>query len=599
MPDGLDAIEDVLEGKTPATVVPLERTVEKRAYLFLSDPRTGQSQSLQLTGDGEQDTILQAMWAAALEMESGEPARIGLAGKSEQIPLTSSAQLLFVDQSKVILPPYDPGLLVSIYYDDPDYRAAVDDRVAAVAGLGYKINPRPDLEGKPDAGQKSRLLKLLEEPDADGQSACDILQMAYRDWLTQGAGYLEVDLTRKALLRGFMYAPSLATRPAVDGKSYYQVVGNETKVFRSLTAALAERPYAVMRPDGLVHRFVTPGERERFVQGEERFGLADAPSTKAERQRATVVTHCIMPIHRQAPTNRYYEVPPIVNGFRDYQGATYARKYNVNFFDNSTVPPLIVICKGENLGPDQTLALKTAITQNRGKDAFHKTCYLELPQGAEIEIMPLRKEMVNDAGFLDYLETCSTSIHKVMRTPRTLHEVMKGVGGDAIKAANRQFVDLVAAVDQATINHRMNRLFRKFLGITDWVFGLGVLNLEDALTQAQIDDIYLRRAVDSVNDVLGQQGRPPKKGGDHPTLTVPGIGVLILEAADELSRRVLAGESARDVLMPRGAKTPGKGSPVIEPSKSKPELDGELEAAGSEVGLAEPGWLPILKPENE
>jgi hypothetical protein len=239
---------------------------------------------------------------------------------------------------------------------------------------------------------------------------------------------------------------------------------------------------------------------------------------------------------------------------------------NLNFWDNNTIPPLLVIASGERMPRNMADNIRQALTRNRGRDAFAKAALVELPEGTTLELKPLTEFIQQEGAFRQTLNDGSTALHKAFRTPRTLTEVVDKVSAGDSKEIHRWYIESVIRPDQLEIEHRINWLARNYLGITDWQFRLQSMTLDDARTLAEIDQIYLRGAVYCPNDVLTRQGMPGKPGGEYAAKTVPGVGVLLLEAVKTISDRVQAGERVRDQLVPRGAQTPPNASPLIRPA---------------------------------
>jgi len=552
-------------GMEPEELIPITGEIQYddtkgRAYLF-----TGSG----IAGEG---------FADVSELDfTGETTGFAMT-HSDQTKISRANRNIFERAADIINPAYNVEYLINIYYDDADYRAAVDTRSTATSGLGWRIEPLPWVES-PDEAQKERLRQILSYPSNE-MSTAEILVAINRDMLAAGFGCMEVERNPKASieqsLNGYTYAPAYVTRQAKDEDLYYQIAGKTVTVFRKLGGKYENSPNAIVGvtrktlPEemGQALAFMTPKQTVQWNRRDPdlKLNLVDIRTEDYLVQEKTrvVSTNEILKFHRMAANDSYYGVPEIISAFRDYLAARYIREMNNNFFDNNTIPPLLVTCIGENLGPDDVRNIKSAIMKNRGKQAFHKAVYLELPMGAELKIEPLTQFIEKEGTHLQTLEVASEMIHRALRVPRTLTGVIEGVSGEAIEAAGRRFADTVAKPDQDLIEYRMNWMFNRYLGITDYRFQLVQLNLTSEREQAEIDDLYLRRAVIAPNDVRRRKEMPPLKGGESPTLTVPGVGVLVLEAVEELSKRVLHGDRLRDILLPRGTKTPAKGDAKIE-----------------------------------
>jgi len=568
---------------------------EFRALIFTGDT------AVDLNGDPD---------AVAAALSGGDPSkdqdalRAGMTLATEQQPLDRSKQGMFAREAGVMQPEFDPGKLFNIYHDDPDFRACVDARAAAVAGLGMEIRQKARKK-EPDEAQRDKLAELLENISGDEPLALQI-QCAHRDETVCGIGYWEVVRDYKAAqdesLRAINYARSIVTRAGrppkgkVESDTYYQLHADRSAIFRRLGKHDKE-PYALCRKlakPSLVKNenddwsvaigWATADQYKDAKQAKaegRRVGLATATeslevnvTSDAELRATTEMTHLSI----LADNDSYYGLPPIINAVRDWAAARYVRLMNLNYFDNNTIPPMLVIVKGERLPTDTVNNIRTAITRNRGRDAFHKAVYIELPEGCELELRELSQLLQQDAGFMQYLDLLSKTIHRAMRTPLSMTALVEEANQGVVDNATRWYVDTVVRPDQARNEHKLNWIFRRYYGITDWEVRLGLLSLSDEKTKAEIDEIYLRGATYAPNDILRRLGMPEKDGGQFATKTVPGVGVILLEAIEEISRRVIAGESVRDVLAPRGAKTPSSEAPLIQPAGD--DDDGEEGLAG-------------------
>lgn len=176
-----------------------------------------------------------------------------------------------------------------------------------------------------------------------------------------------------------------------------------------------------------------------------------------------------------------YGIPRWIGAALAVEGGRMAEEVNHSYFDNKTVPPLIITVAGGHLTEDTVTELKATLENEiAGKGNFHKILVLEAePIGADgpenagrmrIDVKPLTTAQQSDALFLKYDERNADKVGNAFRLPRLLRgdvrDFNKGTALASLLFAEKQ----VFQPERDDFDFTMDRKILADMGIRFWRF---------------------------------------------------------------------------------------------------------------------------------
>lgn len=548
-------------------------------------------------------TRVTEVWTDAPEGAVGRA--VSLSARSEQSPVDAGLKQSVYGDATIVVPYYAPEKLYGIYNTDPDVQAAVDDLCDAVVGNGVTIKPvdaanpfgeskAEDVEGHPegDAEQRKRLRDFIEAPNENPTEDFTMLSWEIlRDCLVTGAGYSEFARdVASGFIRYMWYASAVDTRVGENMDVFYQLRGRKYKPFRRLGApevAIVQQLKASKDGEDLTVdivldlrdkieptelRIPRPDEYLEAWSGKPlSFIETDEDKVKKETEKPTARSlHEMVQIKFRDPENSYYGRPRFLGAVADHLLVQKTTDWNIDFFDNNTIPPIAVIVKGAELQDDALQYVVQNLARHAGRENAHKTLVIEVEEGTDVEFEKLNSERLDEGSFIKLRDQSGDRIFAVLRVPVSRCYPAKATSAQSLQEANRIFLSGVVAPLQRWLAAIFNRLFREHMGITDWVIGFNTMEAEDLASRATIWTQLLTKGVLSINEVRRELGIRSIPGGDENYVTIPGTGTVVISLLPEFARRALEGKSRSDIQPSGGAQTPQKGPmPMLKPSRGQ------------------------------
>lgn len=401
----------------------------------------------------------------------------------------SEAEIDAYNLFQVVLPKYNLDYLARIYEMSAPHYAAVNAKVANIAGLGYDFiethQTRRDLAAIDDQDKLRRLKKRLaaaKEDLYDWLDDCndeddfsETLRKVWTDYEVMGNGYIEVGRTLAGEIGyiGHIPASSIRIRKFRDG--FVQMVGNKAKFFRN-------------------------------------FGDTETGDPIGNDPRPNEIIH----IKKYSPTNQFYGVPDIVSATQAVVGNEFASRFNLDYFENKAVPRYVIVVKGATFSQasEQNL-LEFFETGLKGRN--HRTIYIPLPadddtRKTSFEMKPVEAG-TQDSSFVNYRRGNLSDILMAHRVPITKVSLAENVSLAASRDADKNFKEQVTRPEQKVLEKKLN----KIVGVMTDVFRikLNELSLTDEDTQSKIDERLMRLGERTVNEVRARKGDEPLPWGDE------------------------------------------------------------------------------------
>lgn len=490
-----------------------------------------------------------------------------------------------VREGVTIPPPIPLDYYVSLYRNDPTQKACVNAKVACVTSQGYKIRPRREMalvdnstttsvdagDAEPSVDEKKRLLQLLDS----GLPDYPFLQILHELWLdveVTGNGYLEFSRNGEGVIDGIYPVKSVTMQVLADNQGYMQSRAGKHRFFARYNP---EAPNAVVvsgvkeahsgqkgKPCQVIP---VPREWGRFSDYERTMGKAivrDISGIKEEGDQGLKNVNEVMMFRKPSPLDTPYGEPDVLSAAYDILGSESTALFNLNYFENATIPRLVIIVEGGQMSEQVEEQIRNWVSEQSSPDVLNQVLLVENPDpNTKIRIEPLGVSQLSDAGFLEYREHCDAHIMAANRTPPSILGMSVGESRAASVEANLRFIATVVRPDQRLIESRFNYIFENELGVTDWVLELSSPELVTPLERARFYDVLISRGIVTVNDVRRFFGLHPVDGGDEPFIQVVGQGAVPIKFIDRIVEANM-NTSGNPNIATSGMQTPSDDAPI-------------------------------------
>lgn len=412
----------------------------------------------------------------------------------------------------VASPKYNLDYLSQLYDVSSFHAAAIDAKIDNTVGLGYSFEYSRTAEKlREKATKKSDLAKRKTEVQLeDTREALDkfvenlnvedeieqTLQKFLKDRFTMGNGYLEIGRNSEGVISylGHLPAKTIRIRNRRDG--FVQWVDGRAIFFRN-------------------------------------FGDRKTPDpVNGDPQPNEIIHYRIY-----SPTDNFYGVPEVVAVSHAIAGMEFAQRYNIDYFENKTVPRYIIKTKGFYMDPQQQADMMKFF-ETTMKGTSHRTVLIPMPGGADkdVEFQPVESDK-QDSSFDSYMKLNIQYILARHRVPQARIGLSSAASSSAeSKESDRTFKEAVCRPEQRIIEKKLNKAFGELTDLFN--FKLKEYALTDEDQKSQIYERFLRWGVlvpDEVRTELGRQPRSDDKGSepvDQRTLTEMGANIAAQQAAE-------------------------------------------------------------------
>lgn len=481
---------------------------------------------------------------------------------------TDGTQSDFVDPEIVngygmfdlVEPPYNLEILASLFEENAIHNATVLARVMNTVALGYvwedtpksrkRIERATNKEGESlvrlrDELQKEeeRLEQLFEDFNVD-EDFVETLIKVWIDYLTVGNGYIEIGRNRNGKIGYLGHVPAayIRVRRARDG--FVQKAGLKFTFFRN---------YQDLETADPINGDENPNEIIHFKQ--------------------------------YSPTNTYYGVPSSVSAISSIVGDKFAKEYNIDYFENKSIPRYAIILKGANLS-QKSKAEVINYFRNEIKGNNHGTLFVPLPAtlGRDVDIKFQQLENnVQEASFDKYRKSNRDEITVANRVPAPKIGIYDNANLAVSRDADKTFKNQVVGPDQKVIEKKLNRIVKEFTDKKQLKFA--EIDIIDEDLRSRIWDRYLRTEVITPNEVRAKIGLTALAEGDvvlpYPTRLTKEKQDFEMGVAQDTGQPMPGSPGAPD-----GNTNAQAGSP---PKAGQDSAAGESSPADATTGRAERG----------
>ena len=471
-------------------------------------------------------------------------------------------ELLYQTFGELLVPPFKYERITELYNDSDVLQEAIDIVARNVTGFGYQFVLR---EAKLDPAQKEAADREKARLDrwwryATVEAFTEHWKCLWIDFELYADAYQEVQRNKKGEVAGLTHVPAFTVR----------------KAKRDPAPTLVQR--WVLDPDGRWQKRPHWRRFRRYCQfvngvtqwfkefGDPRKIRADTGKVDASlADDAPELAHEMINFCNYAPDSPYGK--PRWRGVTNaLVGRSAAMGVNADYFDQKTIPPLLITVEGSTLSPRMHALIKDHFQQLRGRQNFHRVLVLEaVMQGGiaddrptsvpKIGVHDLRLKTTNDGQFLTYMDKVATDVMCAFSLPPIFSGRTPGYNRATAEAQKVVAEEQAFAPARETIAETMNRLVQPELNAQFWDFklkGAPLVNEEivERMLKLGIEAGVLTpgQAAEVLEGVLGRELSRTEEWANVP--------VLVLR---EMLKRGLAPKGMAAVFESAGGTAPAGG----------------------------------------
>lgn len=316
--------------------------------------------------------------------------------------------------TNIIETPYDMVGLSNAYERSNMLKQCVTAMVTNIASFGFRIVP-VDEDTEIDEAEKEELKSFVDSANVE-ESLTTIHSKVVEDFEKYGFTFMEVIRDAAGRISLLKHAPAFKTR--MLAKDTRAVTVKNTIYRGSRRAEVAERKK--------FRRFVqiVGGKKTYFKEfGDPRqldFKTGEYGSVAAQSQATEL-------IHIKQNSEEPYGVPRWINQLPSILGSREAEEVNLRYFEDNTVPPMILSVAGGRLTQQSWQQLQDLLqNQGVGRERQHKILLIEAVPEKEglddkgtvsLQVEKLTDQRQSDGLFKDYDEANQAKIRSAFRLP--------------------------------------------------------------------------------------------------------------------------------------------------------------------------------------
>lgn len=409
--------------------------------------------------------------------------------------------------AQILEPTFNPATLEDLVTRNNILLQCVQAMEVNVDGTGWEIRLDPELKDtSDDEAEKERLMAFFKEC-YPGMSFTTLRRQLRVDLESVGCGYVEVmrNLAGEIVFLRHLEAKTMRllklSEPRLVEKTFHRG-GKEQKV----KLWVRERRFAQRVGVGTVY-FKEFG-CTRDVNRDTGDWAEEGKKLRPEQQASEILyfTTC-----KDAKTA--YGVPRWINQLPSVLGSRKAEEFNLEFFDNGGLPPVIVFVEGGALAPTVAEVLRAhiggqAAKQNRGAvvEVMPAGGSLDNPGKVNVRVERFGSERTADAMFQTYDKTSEDHIRVAFRLPPLFIGRSDDLNFASAKASYLVAEAQVFAPEREKFDEVINTTILRALGATKYEFRSLPLSVADvevqikALTLAQ-PNLSGEQLIEAVNDI--------------------------------------------------------------------------------------------------
>ena len=425
--------------------------------------------------------------------ESGRPARV-LKVATDAIQQLESKQLPpdvfapYYDADGLVPLPISFDLLVSLAHANTYHGRSIAQKVADVIGHGWHLRP---LKDHPSREQKERIERLLEEPNPD-QTFHELLEAAVADYVKLGNAYIEVARGGDGQVSALWHMPASTVRRHKSRDLYCQI----REPFR-------QKVWFVAFGSGkFVHKDT----------GQE------VPRETPDYLLANEVLH----VYRYSDLSDWYGYPDYLytTAVQTMAGVAALDRHNRINVESGNVPAYSLVIQGAELDDKVEATIREYFQERVGAER-RGVLIIPIPYSTQ-EVQVSWERLALDPPEGGYLKLRESWVEEILvahgMPPYRVGMAKEGsLGGTTAKEMTEIYKRSIIGPIQEVWEHRLNRLLRVGLQITDWAFKFDEIDTTDEELDARIDARLVDAGIITRNEARRRRQLEPLPGGDRLT----------------------------------------------------------------------------------
>jgi len=333
---------------------------------------------------------------------------------------------LYIGGSKghvgAIKPPYDMSTLDRLAQENNALSPCIEAMVTNIDGTNFDFIKdtlrSTEKEEKVDDSKRDELWDFFSEP-WPGESFVTVRKKVRRDMERTGNGYMEIIRNLKGEIVFARHVDSKMIRliklsdPIEDAMSISRK-GSQV----NMKMAQRYRRFVQLVNGVELRYFKEFGCPHEVNKTNGKFGTPTA--AVPVRNRASELIHFTVLPDAHTP----YGVPRWISQLPSVLGSRKAEEFNMEFFDNGGVPPVLILLQGGTLGTESRKALEQRVSgmasrKNRVQIVEMEPSggSLDAPSQARVTVERFGAERQNDSMFENYDTRCEERVRRAFRLP--------------------------------------------------------------------------------------------------------------------------------------------------------------------------------------
>lgn len=407
----------------------------------------------------------------------------------------------------IIAPPYDPRFLYYCIERSNMLKQCIAAMVTNIALCGFDI-VSTTADGKINKAEEEELRSFLDAPNAE-ESLVSVHAKVVDDYESMGYAFLEVIRDRAGRVSLLRHSPAMRTRLLPKDNKPQPVTYEILRGRRvsKVTEYRTFRRYAQVHR-GKVRYFKEFGDTRTLNMDTGEFGPCP------EHLQATEIKHI------RQNSDDAYGVPRWINQLPSILGSREAEECNLKYFEDNTIPPMILTVAGGRLTRQSYQDLQNVLTGGGlGAERQHKMMLIEAVPEKEglddkgtvsLKIDKLTDARQSDGLFKEYDEGNQAKVRSSFRLP----PVAVGLSQDVTFATAN--VSAFIAESQVYLPQRniFDELYNRNLVNTDLGLGLKTCKLQSRVPLTSNSETIVK-SMTAINTMGGMTPRMANEMGNQ------------------------------------------------------------------------------------
>ena len=318
----------------------------------------------------------------------------------------------------IISPPYNIDNLKRVYEKSNTLGQCVAAMVTNVTMYGYQAVPITE-NTEPDPAEREELQSFIDYANTE-QSLRTVMSLVEYDYERYGFAFLEVIRDQQNRISLLRHCPAFNTR----------LLRKDARTIKVQHSIKRGRRQAEIVEFRRFRRYVqTVGAQRTYFKefGDPRLLDYQNGEYESREHRVPIARRATELIHFKQPSDDVYGIPRWVNQLPSILGSRESEEVNLRYFEDNTVPPMLLSVAGGRLTRQSFNDLQRLLTeQSLGKDRQNQILLIEAVAENEgldgkgtvsLKVDKLADVRPQDALFTEYDQNNQTKVRSAFRLP--------------------------------------------------------------------------------------------------------------------------------------------------------------------------------------